>query len=146
MTNNPLTPDRIEAARAGHEKRIKKWETAITERQEEIEKYPWKGIPTFPDVDDWRESEIVRRRRQIDDAETAIVALDLAERFRWRSIAELREEMKNIDPLKQLEDKTPVLAQSVAWGKCVITTKGRLIDVPYEYSAWMPLPEWEGGA
>lgn len=69
----------IEKAIETQQKLIKKWELRAQHLKETIDKFPWGRDGQQYDFGDWRESELKRRKQQIEIASITISALEKQE-------------------------------------------------------------------
>jgi DNA repair exonuclease SbcCD ATPase subunit len=91
----------IEKAIETQQKLITNWEQRIQELEEVIKKYPWGRDGLEYDFGDWRETELKRRKEQI---EIALITIDALKKQTPKKVKDIKA---NLIAISALEKQTP---------------------------------------
>lgn len=136
----------IEKAIETQQKLIKKWELRAQHLKETIDKFPWGRDGQQYDFGDWRESELKRRKQQIEIASITISTLQRQLNNGWIPVSERLPEERGFYIFQLYDGRVHeyYYANETLYGDCDGQFDEPIEEVAFSLNdvlAWQPLPE-----
>lgn len=139
---------KIERAIKTQQKLITGWGQRIKKLEEVIKKYPWNRGSLKYNFGDWRESELLKRKNQIEIALITMAALEKQLNGGWVPVGERLPNNCGLGVLLTIENKfqqRKVIQGFTGYmerGKLEFHTNDKCTNLEiWKVKAWQPLPE-----